>query len=44
MLGYFGPAGTFTHQALLSVTDEEAIPFATVAQALDAVRNGEVTA
>ncbi len=44
MLGYFGPAGTFTHQALLSVTDEEAIPFATVAQALDAVRGGEVTA
>jgi len=44
VLGYFGPAGTFTHQALLSVTDEEAIPFATVAQALDAVRGGEVTA
>lgn len=44
MLRYFGPAGTFTHQALLSVTDEEAIPFATVAQALDAVRGGEVTA
>lgn len=44
MLGYFGPAGTFTHQALLSVTDEEAIPFRTVAQALDAVRTGEVTA
>ena len=21
MLGYFGPAGTFTHQALLTVTD-----------------------
>jgi len=44
VLGYFGPAGTFTHQALLSVTDEEAIPFATVAQALDAVRSGEVSA
>jgi prephenate dehydratase len=44
VLGYFGPAGTFTHQALLSVSDETAIPFATVAQALDAVRNGQVTA
>ncbi len=44
MLGYFGPAGTFTHQALLSVSDAEAIPFATVAQALDAVRSGEISA
>ena len=25
MLGYFGPAGTFTHQALRTVTDEEAL-------------------
>ena len=44
VLGYFGPAGTFTHQALLTVTDAEAIPFASVAQALDAVRAGEVEA
>lgn len=44
MLGYFGPAGTFTHQALLSVTEEAAVPFATVAQALDAVRSGEIEA
>jgi prephenate dehydratase len=44
VLGYFGPAGTFTHQALLSVSDAPAVPFATVAQALDAVRSGEVAA
>ncbi|MDO5735005.1 MAG: prephenate dehydratase [Propionibacteriaceae bacterium] len=42
MLGYFGPAGTFTHQALLSVTDEESMPLPSVAQALDAVRTGQV--
>ena len=42
VLGYFGPAGTFTHQALLSITDEEAIALPSVAQALDAVRSGEV--
>ncbi|WP_342372359.1 prephenate dehydratase [Propioniciclava soli] len=44
MLGYFGPAGTFTHQALRRITTEEALPFATVPRALDAVRDGEVTA
>lgn len=46
MLGYFGPAGTFTHQALLTFTDARtpAVPFATVPGALDAVRAGEVTA
>lgn len=44
MLGYFGPAGTFTHQALLSVTTDEARPYPTVAAALDAVREGEVEA
>lgn len=42
MLGYFGPAGTFTHQALQTFSDEEAIPFDTVGQALDAVRSGAV--
>ena len=42
MLGYFGPAGTFTHQALRGFTDSEAIPFATVPRVLDAVRTGEV--
>ena len=44
MLGYFGPAGTFTHQALLTLGDEEATPFDTVAAALDAVRDGTVRA
>lgn len=44
MLGYFGPAGTFTHQALLTISTEEAIPFATVGEALDAVRSGAVEA
>lgn len=44
MLGYFGPAGTFTHQALLTFSTEEAMPFATVGEALDAVRDGVVEA
>ncbi len=50
MHGYFGPEGTFTHQALLALAEErgldvsEAKPFATVARALDAVRLGEVSA
>ena len=44
--GYFGPAGTFTHQALLTLPAQrgEAVPYATVGQALQAVRDGEVTA
>jgi prephenate dehydratase len=45
--GYFGPAGTFTHQALLTIPDvdaDAAIPYATVAGCLDAVRSGEVQA
>ncbi|MFT3888573.1 MAG: prephenate dehydratase [Arachnia sp.] len=42
MLGYFGPAGTFTHQALRTVSDDEAIAFASVREALEAVRTGEV--
>jgi len=51
MLGYFGPAGTFTHQALLSlgaaedfapeVDDAKAYP--SVSAALAAVRSGEVS-
>lgn len=44
MLGYFGPAGTFTHQALKTFHDAEAVPYPTVNQALDAVRAGEVVA
>ena len=44
--GYFGPAGTFTHQALLTLPAQhgEPVPYATVGQALQAVRDGEVTA
>ncbi|MGC3994996.1 MAG: prephenate dehydratase [Propionicimonas sp.] len=44
MLGYFGPAGTFTHQALLTISADEAIAYPSVPQALDAVRCGEVEA
>lgn len=44
MLGYFGPAGTFTHQALRSITQEEAVAFVSVREALDAVRLGKVRA
>lgn len=44
MRGYFGPEGTFTHQALLTLGDEPAVAYATVARALDAVRDGEVDA
>jgi prephenate dehydratase len=44
--GYFGPEGTFTHQALLTLPAQRAdpVPYATVGLALDAVRTGEVTA
>lgn len=44
MLGYFGPAGTFTHQALRTVTDAPAQPFGSVQAVLDAVRAGEIEA
>ena len=44
--GYFGPAGTFSHQVLLTLPalSGEPVPFPTVGLALDAVRAGEVTA
>ena len=42
VLGYFGPAGTFTHQALLTIDDSGGVPFASVGEALDAVRQGHV--
>lgn len=44
-IGYFGPAGTFTEQALITQTDLAAyghIPFRTVPDILDAVESGEV--
>ena len=45
--GYFGPEGTFTHQALLTVPGTrgaELTPYPTVAACLDGVRTGEVDA
>jgi len=52
MLGYFGPAGTFTHQALLTLADNpslaqdvnDAYPFPSVPAALEGVRAGWVDA
>ena len=44
-IGYFGPAGTFTEQALLSQTDLagcELVPYRTVPDVLDAVDNNAV--
>ena len=44
-IGFLGPAGTFTHQALLTqkdLFDADAIPFRTVVDVLNAVQNGEV--
>ncbi len=44
--GYFGPAGTFTHEALLLIAEEgdALVPFRTVVAALDAVRAKEIDA
>lgn len=44
--GYFGPAGTFTHEALLLIAEEgdELVPFRTVVAALDAARAKEIDA
>lgn len=44
MHGYFGPAGTFTHQALTTITKAEARPYSSVVGALAGVREGEVDA
>lgn len=45
VLGFLGPEGTFTHQALLSTgIAGEARAYGSVVLALDAVRRGEVTA
>lgn len=44
MRGFFGPEGTFTHQALMTMGDGPASAFPTVARALDAVRAGDVEA
>lgn len=45
MFGYFGPRGTFTHQALLSIEPDAVVEsFQSVADALDAVREFDVDA
>jgi prephenate dehydratase len=44
-VGYFGPAGTFTEQALLTQPDlakMQLVPYRTVPDVLDAVESGEV--
>jgi prephenate dehydratase len=44
-IGYLGPSGTFTEQAVLGQPDlatEERVPFRTVPDALDAVQTGDV--
>ena len=44
-VGYFGPSGTFTQQALRTLTDlggAEHLPYRTVPDVLDAVERGEV--
>ena len=44
-IGYLGPSGTFTEQALLGQPDlaaEERVPFRTVPDVLDAVQGGDV--
>ena len=45
-VGYLGPAGTFSHEALVTLLPEAAdvVPMASVTRALDAVRGGEVAA
>jgi prephenate dehydratase len=44
--GYFGPMGTFTHQALLTLPalSEDPVAYSTVGLALDGVRAGDVSA
>lgn len=44
MYGYFGPAGTFTHQALKTLGHVDARPYATVGAALQGVVDGDVEA
>ena len=45
LFGYLGPAGTFAEAALRTIRDRgDLVPFASVAAALDGVRNGDVEA
>lgn len=45
-IGYLGPSGTFTHEALLQLLPEvtDPRPMASVTRALEAVRSGDVSA
>ncbi len=45
-IGYLGPPGTFSHEALVQLLPDvvEPVPMASVTRALDAVRDGEVAA
>ncbi|MFI0433522.1 MAG: prephenate dehydratase [Candidatus Nanopelagicales bacterium] len=45
-LGYLGPAGTFSHEALAALAPEvdALVPIGSVSRALDSVRSGEVAA
>lgn len=40
VFGYFGSAGTFTHQTLLIIDGSSGVPFASVGEAPGAVRQG----
>jgi prephenate dehydratase len=44
VLGYFGPAGTFTHQALKTLGNVDARPFSSVTSAIAAAKAGDVEA
>jgi prephenate dehydratase len=45
VIGYLGPEGTFTHQALLAMGEtDEALAFPSVPLALNALRSGEISA
>ncbi|MCL1922946.1 MAG: prephenate dehydratase [Propionibacteriaceae bacterium] len=45
MLGYLGPEGTFTHEALISLNlDDTTQAYSSVGECLDAVRAGQVSA
>ena len=46
-IGFLGPAGTFTEQALRSLDDlagHERVPYRTVPDVLDAVQAGDISA
>ena len=42
-IGYLGPAGSFSHEAVLTLGVVEAVPFASIRDVLDAVATGAVS-